>query len=73
MAFAARKELLPVLALVDESFQLTHLLRKPSAKVFVLEIEREAIAADFEIGRIVREFGVRVAVEDEPVSTLMRR
>ena len=73
VAFAPRKQLLPVLALVDESFELTHLLRKPAAIVFVFEFQRETIAADFEIRRIVGEFGIGVAVEDEPIGTLMRR
>jgi hypothetical protein len=72
VAFSSRKEFLPMFALVDESFELTHLFGKPASIVFVLKIQSETIAPDFEVGRILRELSIRVAVEDEPIRTLMR-
>jgi hypothetical protein len=73
MPFAAGEKLLAVLALIDQAFELAHLLREPAAIIFVLEIECEAIAADLEVRRILGKLRVRIAVEDQPIRALMRR
>ena len=64
VSLAAGEEFLAVLALVGEPLQLSVLPRQCGAKIAVFEIEPETIAGDVQVGRIIGQLGVRIAVED---------
>ena len=71
VAFAAGEEFEAVFAFEREAFELAHLTGEGGLEEIVFDVEGEAFAGGFEVGGVVGEFGIGVAVEEEKCLALV--